>query len=220
MRTRTHIFRALPLLLLLCLAPEAKADPIVITSGQVSFAAQLANSTFSLQGQGVSISGFTRNILAASVFSPGSTYRLGRGFVNDPFIPAGSFTSGGVTYSSFLFGSDTLNVQFQAADAVIPTGADQQSLVFSVPFTMSGFIFVSTAQSGVPGGVFTNFTGSGTATFTAHRLNSPDPNAPWFGDSLTYNFGPAQPAPEPATMLLFGTGLAAFAARRRLRGRR
>lgn len=222
MRTRTLILSALPLLLLLlCLAPEAKADPILITSGHVSFGGPVVNGqvvaddTFSLQGQGVSISGVTRNILGASVFSPGDTYRINRGFVNDPLFPVGSFTAGGVTYTSFMFGSDTLNLQFEAQDAIIPTGTDQQQLVFSVPFTMTGFIFVVGNTPGVPG-VLTNITGSGTATFTATRVNSPDPNAPWSGRSLTYNFGPAQPVPEPATMVLLGTGLAALAARRKL----
>ncbi|HKG13135.1 MAG TPA: PEP-CTERM sorting domain-containing protein [Pyrinomonadaceae bacterium] len=215
MRTRPLIFRALPLLLLLlCLAPEAKADPIVITSGFVSFGSQ---STFSLQGQGVSISGFTRNIVAADVHAPGDTFRLNRSFGNDPLFPAGAITVGGVTYNSFLFGSDALSLDFQAQNAVIPLGADQQSLVFSVPFTMTGVIFVSTVQSGVPGGVRVPITGSGTVTYTANRVNSPDPNSPWFSTSVTYTFGPAQPVPEPATMLLLGTGLAALAARRRLR---
>lgn len=224
MRTRTLALRLLPLLLLLvCLAPEAKADPVVITSGHVAFGGQFVNGvfvaddTFSLQGQGVSMSGGTRNIVAADVHSPGDTFRLNRGFVNDPLFPQGSVTVGGVTYNSWLFGSDSLALDFHTANAVIPTGTGQQDFVFSVPFTMTGVIFISTAQSGVLGGIRTEVTGSGTATYTARRVNSPDPNAPWFSTSLVYDFGPAQPVPEPAAMLLLGTGLAALAARRKLR---
>lgn len=215
MRTRTLISRALPLfLLLLCLAPEAKADPVVITSGFVSFGAQ---STFILQGQGVSIGGVTRNIVAADVRAPGASFRLDRGFFNDPLFPTNSYTAGGVTYGSWLFGSDSLVLEFQAPNAVLPTGTGQQDFVFSAPFTMTGVVFVSTEQSGVVGGIRTVISGSGTVTYTARRPNSPDPNAPWTSTSLTYTFGPAQPVPEPATMLLMGTGLAALAARRRLR---
>ncbi|HVF66550.1 MAG TPA: PEP-CTERM sorting domain-containing protein [Pyrinomonadaceae bacterium] len=218
MRPRTLISRALPLLLLLlCVSQEAKADPVVITSGFVSFGSQ---STFSLQGQGVSVGGVTRNILAADLRAPGGTFLLSRTFTNDPLLVIGPFAVGGVTYNTWLGQSDGLVLRIEAPNAVLPTGADQQTFVFIAPFTMTGVIFVSAEHSGVPGGLRTEIVGSGTATYTARRANSPDPNAPWLSTSLTYTFGPAQPVPEPATMLLLGTGLAAFAARVRLRGRR
>jgi hypothetical protein len=39
----------------------------------------------------------------------------------------------------------------------------------------------------------------------------------WVGSSVRYDFVSADPVPEPASMLLFGSGLAALAAVRRRR---
>jgi hypothetical protein len=93
-------------------------------------------------------------------------------------------------------------------------GATRASL--SVPFVASGFLtaFDSFERTGIP---FFSGAFSGHGTATVEFLNLPD-----FGivsERVRYEFQEAAATPEPATVVLVGTGLtAACAVRRRRRG--
>jgi PEP-CTERM motif-containing protein len=93
----------------------------------------------------------------------------------------------------------------------VPEFGGAGMVVVTAPFTLTGFfsdhILIQQTQ----------ITGRGTASIT---LTHPDRESPgWVGSSVRYDFASADPVPEPASMLLFGSGLAALAAvRRRRRG--
>jgi hypothetical protein len=101
---------------------------------------------------------------------------------------------------------------------------DEGQTSITMPFTFTGELvnFESFASRATPGSVpvfVAAFTGSGFAT--AHfRGPFADPNgALFFADRITYAFAQDAPAqtPEPASLLLVGTGAAGWLARRRVR---
>ena len=87
-----------------------------------------------------------------------------------------------------------------AVPALVPT-----------PFFLSGRLTVVDESTRLP--IFDDTVfGSGTATWT--YLTSPANVI----SRVRYEFEDAAPTPEPSTLLLIGSGLAALAARRRSRG--
>lgn len=84
-------------------------------------------------------------------------------------------------------------------------------VVVTAPFTLTGFFSDHILIQQTP------IIGRGMASIT---LTHPDRASPgWVGSSVRYDFVSADPVPEPASMLLFGSGIAALAAvRRRRRG--
>ena len=92
--------------------------------------------------------------------------------------------------------------------------ADFVSGIVTAPFVFSGQFFYERFGTGA---VFDLF-GSGVAT-AAFRPMTAFPGALAL-DSLTYEFGAdVSPTPEPASMVLLGSGFAALLAARRLRRR-
>jgi hypothetical protein len=117
----------------------------------------------------------------------------------------------GRLYSELYFtGSTTI----RAGSVIVPDVAGRA--VLTAPFTASGFLaaYDNIARTGAP--LFsTALSGRGTASVTF--FNSYPPGEGIDADSISYQFDDSAPIPEPATLLLMGSGLSAIYLRRRRR---
>ena len=216
-------------LLLFVLPAPARADEIVITNGYLSVPSQFRNPTFSFgntaQGFAVSNVGYAGG--DGGGFGPlcapckaGETVSIDGRFADGGNLGFGPATVNGVNYDRVYFYS--INLVFDAPPIIIPV--DNSPLVsITVPFTMIGSISLSTAPERMEPPFFTTtLSGQGMATLVLSSYFTQSHG--WLHDfqSATFNFSPAAPAavPEPATLILFGTGLTAVVARYRRRRRR
>jgi len=212
------------LLPLTLLTPRvAAADPINITSG--SLVMNPFNGPLTLVGDrgftfesAVNVSGGfflpweqCDNLHSPEPCLPGSTLGLTATWLgNDVTGPA---TLDGVTYSAVgsLSSPSSMTVQFLRT-AVLPPLAS--SATVTAPFTFEGSFFHPVDGTTVNDPLM----GSGFATL----FFSPAGNIPgaWHLDSARYDFGNPSPTPEPASLLLMGTGMLALAAFVRMRARK
>ena len=221
---RTSVTRVLPAMCLLWAVGVSplRAEPIVITSGLLVVTPGLFSSRpMALQGEGFSFIGSIASNANVQPFllcffscEPGTTismYATG----------SGGDVRGDVTYLDESFpccsGVDrfraTMSVDFTGEAVLPPLGGDTAEV--TAPFLFEGGIRPPPSTS-LPSGTL---TGGGLATLSLRATTPPPGGVPgWQFQRLEYLFiEDPSVVPEPASMLLVGSGLAVLLKLRRRR---
>jgi hypothetical protein len=222
MRHLGRMVSVLFFLAFLMMPTAARADNVVISSGSLtiggafppgrgtfrSIGFAFAGDTFSASGGDPD--GATQVVNSNCVFSAcpgGATITLNSNVQLQQNLPGSAFIAGVGAFpnSAFFFGSA---FEFRGADLLIPS-SDAPIITITAPFELTG---VLTVQGNNPSNqVFSTLVnGSGIATLTLQQYMNG-----YVLTTIRYDFQPVA-VPEPATLLLFGGGLAgALAARKR-----
>ena len=190
-------------------AIHAWADPIRVVSGSLSFDTGDPPSfrLMTSSGQLFEAEGFRVNWPATCFFecSPGEAIPLS-------ITPTTQFDGSMVFFTDGVETFPVMNLAISAPSVTVGSDPDEPNGPFGVmyrrPFTFAGQLtgFASEDRSGAPLFDLT-LVGNGTAT-----LRMDKENGLFSFSSLDYDFA-AAPVPEPGTLLLAATGVAAFGRR-------
>jgi len=211
-----------PFLFLMCggfVATPSYADPVRVTGGQVT--AQMNGGQFALIGDGFSVTGDAQSGFAGEIFQCEPCSGADRLPFNLSSFASGHLAAGPAEFDGLidpspnLFGVFRFSSPLMHSSSFLATGARS----VTAPFSFIGEILDFPAFSDGTGTpiFFAELSGSGIAT--AHFTAGGDGS--FFAHDITYQFADAvaSPTPEPASLLLLGTGLAGLA-RRRIRAQR
>jgi hypothetical protein len=201
----------------------AGADPIGLTSGSFVLSAGSEIGSIDIAGtRGFSLKGpidaaeGSVNILSACGFEhclPGSSISLD-GRLGGRAFPGGVVTLDGITHDDIGLAGSAASVYFTFTGKVLLPDFTGSPAVVTAPFRITGGAFTNDFPA-QPAGID---SGHGTAMLWLTPRGGDDAPA-WGLDDLRYEFSDAAPAPEPATLLLVGTGVLAAWRLRTRRGR-
>ena len=205
----------------LAMPVSARADPVTVTNG--TLAIDIEGDWFDLRGANFVISAVPGTGFHIPLSFDGLCFpcragdNLDLGFQTDGGqqpVGFGPATFGGVTYPE-LFYTAELNVMAEAQ--AFPVSTD--TLRITQPFVFTGSIHAFTDPVYSILAFSTDLRGRGSADtlfLYAPTLNAHFPEE----GRIAYDFAAAQPVPEPATLMMFGSGLCGIAVRRWQRRRK
>lgn len=210
-------------LLLACalLPVRAIADPVQITSGFLTSSGAFGSAEFELAGEGFDVAGTAEPgvVFPALTCRPctiGEPIDLRSQFLGT--IGAASGTVDGTTYTSFTV-ADSMVFNAPTINAPTTGGAFTVTQPFTFSSTFVGVLNINTPDEE---NAFTKILmGQGTVTASFASVPIPEGSPLFDFQSVRYDFMQATPGPdpipEPMTLLLVGSGLAAALRYRRAR---